>query len=242
MNQPIPTGPDRFAFAEDFYDKAKVENGYSSDKQEYFFRAAEHHSRQAQTAALVMLTEVIATASGADHDDLDSWREKIGLSWLKECQSMGKRRPVCAEWHTADCSFSDPRLPEGTRVVRRKHRPGQPHGTVNEQRRLPDGKYRLLVQWDGAEEAWVYQDETVIIRHEKLPVGTRVTVNDRMTRYDYKVEYDGHPWVGKITGYASNGCYKIVREWGSGDYSEHTDFVFMDERVKVHPEGPVKES
>lgn len=130
MNQPIPTGPDLFGFAEAAYDKAKAAGQkpnrptYGSAEETYQFHAAAHHGRQANTAALVMLAEVIANASGVDHDDLDAWREKIGMTWLKECRSKERRRPQCAERHTEDCPYADPPpepkhelLPVGTRVL-----------------------------------------------------------------------------------------------------------------------------
>lgn len=245
MNQPIPTGPDLFGFAESAFDKAKAAGSnrgnttYGSPEEIYQFQAASHHQGQALTAAVVMLTEVIASATGVRHNDLAAWREKIGMSWLKECVSRDERSPACAGWHTGDCPFSDPQLPEGTRVRMRKGSPGRPSGTVKRQKRIYSGKYRLNVQWDGAEKSWVDQDDVEIIRHEKLPEGTRVLVNDRMTRYEHKVELDGQPWAGKITGYARNsGCYLVAREWEAGRYSDRADHIYMDERVRVHPEGP----
>lgn len=137
MNQPIPTGPDRFAFAEDFALKAKHEDGFDSDKHRYFWHAADFSSRQAQTAAIVMLTEVIAAATGTDHYDLDAWREKIGVTWLKECRGKETRRPACEERHTEDCAYADPppspepakREPTGLRVYV-EHRLGGTQGHI----------------------------------------------------------------------------------------------------------------
>ena len=116
MNQPIPTGPDRFAFADDFYQKMKAEDGFDSERHRYYFLAADYHGRQAQTAALVMLTEVIANATGTDHADLDVWREKIGMSWLKACRSREWRREQCKPRHTEDCQYADP-VPEPKHVL-----------------------------------------------------------------------------------------------------------------------------
>lgn len=246
MNQPIPTGPDLFGFGEAAYSKAQQagqRNGnrmFGSDEEIYQFNAAEHYDRQANTAALVMLTEVIARIAGTSHPDLDAWREKIGMSWLKECRSKEDRRPQCAEWHTEDCPYSDPMIPVGTRVIFLP-RPagGNAQGEVKEQKRLASGKYRLRVQWDGAELSWVDQTDVIAITHTELPVGTRVLVSDSMTRHEYTVELDGQPWTGKIIGNATNGCYKIAREYGDGYYGEeHPSYVFKDERVRIHPDGP----
>lgn len=113
MNQPIPTGPDLFAFAEAAYGKARAAGSksgnqlYGSAEEFYQFQAAEHHGRQAQTAAIVMLTEVIADAANVFHCDLPGWREKIGATWLKECRSKEIRRPACEERHTDDCIYAD---------------------------------------------------------------------------------------------------------------------------------------
>lgn len=144
MNQPIPTGPDLFAFAESAFGKAKeagqkpTKPTYGSAEETYQFQAAAHHGRQANTAAIVMLAEIIANASGVDHDDLDAWREKIGMTWLKECRGQSTRRPECAERHTEDCTYADPipepkheLLPVGTRVL------------VSDWRVNPEGELRL---------------------------------------------------------------------------------------------------
>lgn len=130
MNQPIPTGPDLFGFAEAAYGKAKAagqsedNDTYGSPEEIYQFCTAEHHRGQALTAAVVMLTEVVASASGVDHYDLDAWREKIGLTWLKECRGKEIRRPACEKRHTDDCTYADPPpepkhvlLDVGTRVL-----------------------------------------------------------------------------------------------------------------------------
>jgi hypothetical protein len=109
MNQPIPTGPDRFGFAEADHDKAR-QYEYGDPEEAYHRQAAQYHATQAQTAVLVMLVEVIANATGTDHDDLDAWREKIGLTWLKECRSFTQRRPQCAEQHTDDCDYANNRV------------------------------------------------------------------------------------------------------------------------------------
>lgn len=53
----------------------------SVDTDEFLMLAiAQIHATNAQTAALVMLTEVICTATGVNHYDLDAWREVILLA------------------------------------------------------------------------------------------------------------------------------------------------------------------
>jgi hypothetical protein len=193
MNQPAPTGPDLFAFAEISYDKARAAGGdeendlYGSPEEIYHFRAARHHATQAQTAAVVMLAEVIATASGVDHDDLDAWREKIGVTWLKECRSKEARRPACAARHTEDCAYADP---------------------------VPEPKHVLL------------------------PVGTRVLVSPRATKYeDGRVVYDKQPKVAKIVGYdLGRSKYQLNDEKPGGGYYDFVTWAFADNRVQPHPE------
>jgi hypothetical protein len=193
MNQPAPTGPDLFAFAEISYDKARAAGGdeendlYGSPEEIYHFRAARHHATQAQTAAVVMLAEVIATASGVDHDDLDAWREKIGMTWLKECRSKEARRPACAARHTEDCAYADS---------------------------IPEPKHVLL------------------------PVGTRVLVSPRATKYeDGRVVYDKQPKVAKIVGYdLGRSKYQLNDERPGGGYYDFVTWAFADNRVQPHPE------
>lgn len=96
------------------------------------------NAMMAQTAAIVMLTEVIATATGADHYELDSWREAVPASPLKACRGKEIRRPACEERHTDDCAYADPPpepkhvlLDVGTRVL------------VSDWRMNPEGELRL---------------------------------------------------------------------------------------------------
>jgi hypothetical protein len=181
MNQPIPTGPDRFGFAETDHDKAR-QYEYGHPKEAYHRQAAQFHATQAHTAALVMLTEVIANATGTDHHDLDAWREKIGLTWLKECRSKNERRPQCAERHTDDCAYVDPvpepkhvLLPVGTRVLVSEKMIKQLDGTITYPGQPWVGKihgydtgrtkYRIWPQTEldtySAVERWAFADNRV---------------------------------------------------------------------------------
>lgn len=196
---------------------------------------AQVHATNALTAIMVTIAENLGDYPPYE---LDAWREVIPRPPLKECKGKEVRRPACEERHTADCQFTDPMYIAGQRVRRRRGVPPV-HGTISEGCRSSDGTWRVLVQWDGAEESWIDQGGVEIVRHERLDVGTRVLVVDSVTYYDHKTEVSGHPRPGKIVGYATNGCYKIAREWSTGSYSEdHFDYVFMDERVQVHPDGP----
>ncbi len=127
MNQPIPTGPDLFGFAQTSYEKAKYAGHhddnpiYGSPEELYHFMAATLHAQQANTAALVMIAECVTDGS---HFDFDGWREKIGLTWLKKCRGKDVRRPQCTPVHTEGCAYADPipepkhvLLPVGTRVL-----------------------------------------------------------------------------------------------------------------------------
>lgn len=184
MNQPVPTGPDLFAMADDFYNKAKAEPGYGSAKQAYFFQAANFRAQQANTAALVMLAECVTTV---DHFDFDGWREKIGLTWLKKCRGEDVRRPQCTPTHSEDCAFADP---------------------------VPEPKHVLL------------------------PVGTRVLVSERATKYpDGRIVYDKQPKVAKIVGYDMHKSkYQLNDEMINGGYYDFVTWAFADNRVQPHPE------
>ncbi len=127
MEQPIPmgpdTGPELFAAAATHLNdiaEGEVENA----DQPLYAAIATAYAAQAQTAAIVMLTEVITRASGQGLSDLRAWREEIPLSPLKECGSKYRRRPQCEERHTEDCRYAEPPpeprhvlLPVGTRVL-----------------------------------------------------------------------------------------------------------------------------
>lgn len=85
---------------------------------------AQVHATNANTAALVMLGNLIANATDQDSVELDAWAEAIPPSPLKRCWSVDRRRPECAERHTEDCAYADPvpepkheLLPVGTRVL-----------------------------------------------------------------------------------------------------------------------------
>lgn len=94
------------------------------DRETFFLGIAQVHATHAQTAALVMLTEVICTATGTNHYDLDAWRKVLPVSPLRNCRSMYSRRPQCKDRHTADCDYAEPApepkhelLPVGTVVL-----------------------------------------------------------------------------------------------------------------------------
>jgi len=94
-------------------------------------------AQQAHIATQVMIAEVLCTAHGVDHQDLDAWREVIPLVPLKECRSKDRRRPACAERHTEDCTYADPipepkhkLLPVGTRVLVSERRTEYPDGRI----------------------------------------------------------------------------------------------------------------
>lgn len=110
-----PTGPDIFATIKGELSDATMETPGSALELSHLLQA-QVAATQSQTAALVMLTEVIATATGTDHYDLDAWRQVIPSVPLKECRAMNIRRPECAERHTDDCDYTDP-VPEPKHVL-----------------------------------------------------------------------------------------------------------------------------
>jgi hypothetical protein len=240
MNQPIPTGPDLFGFSVDHLDKAKAVNGYDSPEQTYHQIHSGIRGEHALTAAVVMLTEVVARATGVRHPDLDSWRDKIGLSWLKECRSEDER-PECEKGHTQDCAYTDTTPPlTALEDMRVRYTRGQkrPTGTIKDFERIDTGKLRIQVQWDFAELAWVDFGDVKVIDHELLAVGTRVLVSDPRDRNCGCS--NAQPWVGKIAGYdMHHSKYQINEErYGSpGEYYNFVRWVFADSRVEIHPEG-----
>lgn len=65
-------------------DTSNMDTVYSSDEAEaeardQRFKAATVHAGLAQVAALVMLAEVVCTATNTDHPELDAWREELPL-------------------------------------------------------------------------------------------------------------------------------------------------------------------
>ena len=175
MNQPIPTGPDLFGFAEASYGKAKAAGQdpknptYGSPEEIYQFRAAEHHRGQALTAAIVTLTEVIAESAGLFHSDLPGWREKIGTTWLKRCRGREIRRPACEERHTDDCAYADP--------------PPEPKHKI-----LPVGTRVLVSEKERDREGWL---------RYRNPVAGRISGYDlHKSKYRYQIEYEPGVYAG----------------------------------------------
>jgi hypothetical protein len=93
----------------------------NNDDELAFLQHAVAHAGAAQVAAFVMLTEVLASATGIAHPDLAEWRKVIPPLPPEVCRSMDDRRPECAEVHTHDCEFYNPpphvMLEVGTRVL-----------------------------------------------------------------------------------------------------------------------------
>jgi hypothetical protein len=85
-----------------------------------------------------------------------------------------------------------------------------------------------------------YADPVPEPKHELLPVGTRVLVQPMVLKYpDGRTEYPGHPYAAKIDGYnLGRTKYRIRKEFGDGKYHSYTEWVFADNRVQVHPDGP----
>lgn len=239
------TGPELFANASGHLDdivdgEAQYESasGVQVDNRLLYATIANARATQALAAAVLMLVE-------NHHDfapyEVEAWRAVIPLPDLKECKGENTRRPACAKWHTEDCRYSDPVILAGTRVIHRARPAGGARaGTVREQERDASGDYHLRVEWDSGELDWITQTDVVVIRHERLPVGTRVLVFGSMTKREGgRIDFEGEPWAGKILGHSPNGTYKIAREFGRDHYGEkYPEYVFMDERVSVHPEGP----
>lgn len=211
MNQPVPTGPDLFAMADDFYNKAKAEHGFSSPEQAYYFQAAAFRAQQAQTAAIVMLAECVTDGS---HFDFDGWREKIGLTWLKECRGKDVRRPQCTPTHTEDCTYADPipepkhvRIPVGTRVLVSERAIKYPDGRIvyDTQPKVAkvvgydtfNSKYQLNVERFGGGYydfvTWAFADNRVQPHPEQdtavpAPTGPRVYVRKRSGKQGHIVD------------------------------------------------------
>lgn len=103
---------------------------------------------QANTAALVMLGELFATAMNLRSADLDAWAKVIPSSPLTECWGMEKRRPQCADRHTDDCTYTDPvrepQKPTGPRIYV-EHRHGKQGHVVDVS--SMNGILMFLVQW-----------------------------------------------------------------------------------------------
>ena len=74
--------------------------------------------------------------------------------------------------------------------------------------------------------------------HELLPIGTRVLISPRATKYDDgRVVYDKQPKVAKVVGYdAFNSKYQLNDERPGGGYYDFVTWAFADNRVQPHPE------
>lgn len=83
-----------------------------------------------------------------------------------------------------------------------------------------------------------YADPVPEPPHELLPIGTRVLVGDRVTRYpDGRMEYHHQPQAAKIIGYDSfRSKYELNTEKFGGGYHDFSTWAFADNRVQVHPE------
>lgn len=84
-----------------------------------------------------------------------------------------------------------------------------------------------------------YADPVPEPKHVLLPVGTRVLVSDPHARNC--VCSNDQPYVGKIAGYDTGHTkYQINEErYGTpGKYYNFVRWVFADNRVQVHPDGP----
>ena len=84
-----------------------------------------------------------------------------------------------------------------------------------------------------------YADPPPEPKHVLLPVGTRVLVSD-WERDDDDVLRLMNPVTGRISGYDMHRSkYQWQREYGPGHYASHDQWAFVDNRVIVHPDGPV---
>lgn len=90
-------------------------------------------------------------------------------------------------------------------------------------------------------EDCTYADPVPEPPHVLLPVGTRVLIDPIMIKdvHAGTVTYDGEPFAAKITGYAAGRCkYTVNKELWAGHYIDYDSYIFVDNRVKIHPEGP----
>lgn len=201
-----PTGPDLFRSAAIELDGAKNTRDLLS---------ALVLSVQAQTAAIVMQTEEMATPTGTDNGDLDAWRMVL---------------PPEAPWTTVTFEV------DGDTV-----RDGEEGETWEAQYRVPQhvaDDPRLTEEM--AEQFSSPRHVRLTLRpepkHELLPVGTRVLVSERK---HFDEDYPQQPYVGLVAGYDMHRSkYQIRPEIFSepGTYFEHVRWAFADNRVERHPE------
>lgn len=183
--------------------------------------SAQVSATQAQTAAIVMLTEVIANAKGVGHYDLEAWREVIPQVPLKECRSKFNRRPECTERHTEDCTYADPvrdpkhgLLPVGTRVLvsdrrmQHEHYRPQPYVGKVDGHDMHHSKYRIRPEIGPGTYSsgikWAFADNRVQVHPDgpecppapqpvkREPTGPRVYVQDQRGKQGYLTDVYHH--------------------------------------------------
>lgn len=83
-----------------------------------------------------------------------------------------------------------------------------------------------------------YADPVPEPKHELLPIGTRVLVSEKATKFlDGRIVYDKQPKVAKIVGYDTfNSKYQLNGEKIGGGYYDFVTWAFADNRVQPHPE------
>lgn len=84
-----------------------------------------------------------------------------------------------------------------------------------------------------------YVDPVPEPKHVLLDVGTRVLVSDWERDDDGRLALS-NPQAGRISGYDMHKSkYRWQKEWEPGRYSTYDSWAFVDNRVQVHPDGPV---
>lgn len=201
-----PTGPDLFRSAAIELDGAKNTRDLLS---------ALVLSVQAQTAAIVMQTEEMATPTGTDNGDLDAWRMVL---------------PPEAPWTTVTFEV------DGDTV-----RDGEEGETWEAQYRVPQHVADDPKLTEEMAEQYSFPRHVRLAckpkpKHELLPVGTRVLVSERK---HFDEDYPEQPYVGRIAGYDMHRSkYQINPEsYGEpGVYRDYVKWAFADNRVERHPE------
>lgn len=209
------TGPELFALSRQEYAEAfEVKN--DTGAQMISLMSALVTAVHAQTAAIVMQTEEMATPTGTDNGDLDAWHMVL---------------PPEAPWTTVTFEV------DGETV-----KDGEPGELWEASYRVPAN---LATDSPNMSEATAEQYSRPVFRrvarrpepkHELLPVGTRVLVSERKYADE---DYPQQPYVGIVKGYdLSRSKYQIRPEIFSepGTYFEHVRWAFADNRVERHPE------
>lgn len=211
MTEDNLTGPELFKSANDELMNAFMQEGNDNKALGVAFAAV--GAIQAQTGALVMLTEAICKAIGTNHYDLDAWREVIPVAPLRNCRSMYIRRPQCKDQHTADCDYAEP---------------------APEPKEGPDCSE--VADCDGR---CCKRNEP---KHELLPVGTYVLVSPPPTQCADGVERQTlNPYSAVVRGYdIGRTKYRLSPETTPGAFTQGLGHLweFADNRVQVHPDGP----